>query len=336
MGIQLKLLLLLYNIHFIILNQLILQILQMNMFNLIIIFSLVVCVQSFYVTIETGFVGVEYVFNKISTNIMEPGLHFYNPLIAKIAIVETRPQKDSVFNVECGTNDGLKLMFDSIEVGNILDPKYVYNTTSRFGVHYDQHLVTDLVRHQTNVICSKKSAHQIAIEEFDYLDDLMKDFIQSENDRQESGLRINFVRLSKPKLPASIEKNYLALAEERTMKKVLEEKKERIRTEKESELIVAEKDNEIRVKNSEKTNEIMVLNMRAKQEEQRIQNEMIVEAAKANAEKIIMEANALNSMYNIPGYVDVEKAKAISPNQKIYYGDKLPVNFPLLSATTDY
>lgn len=287
--------------------------------------------KSFFVTIETGFVGVQYVWNKISYNIFEPGLQFYNPITTKISIVETRPQKDSVNNVECGTNDGLKLMFDSIEVGNILSPQYVYNTTSRFGLNYDRHLVTDLVRHQINVICSKKSAHQIAIEEFDSLDDLMKEFIQSENDRQESGLVINFVRLTKPRLPASIEKNYLALAEERTMKKVLEEKKERIRTEKESELIVAEKDNEIRVKNSEKTNEIMIMSMKAKQEEQRIQNDMIVEAAKANAEKIIMEANALQSMYMIPGYVDVEKAKAISPNQKIYYGDKLPLNFPLLN-----
>jgi len=107
-------------------------------------------------------------------------------------------------------------------------------------------LVTDLVTHQINVICSKKSAHQIAIEVFDTLDDLMKEFIQSENDRKNSGLMINFVRLTKPRLPPSIEKNYLALAEERTMKKVLEEKKERIRTEKESELIVAEKNNEIK------------------------------------------------------------------------------------------
>ncbi len=302
----------------------------MFIFKVILLISLINIAQSFYVTIETGFVGVEYVWNKISNNILEPGLHFYNPITSKIAIVETRPQKDSVSNVECGTNDGLKLMFDSIEVGNILGSPYVFSTISRFGLLYDRHLVTDLVRHQINVICSKKSAHQIAIEEFDSLDDLMKEFIQSENDRQESGLAINFVRLTKPKLPASIEKNYLALAEERTMKKVLEEKKERIRTEKESELIVAEKDNEIRIKNSEKTNEIMVLNMRAKQEEQRIQNEMIVEAAKANAEKIIMEANALQSMYGIPGYVDVEKAKAIAPNQKIYYGDKLPINFPIL------
>jgi len=302
-----------------------------NTLKFILLISLSIVIHGFYVTIETGFVGVEYVWNKISDKILEPGLQFYNPITSKISIVEIRPQKDSVNNAECGTNDGLKLIFASIEVGNTLSSTYVLNTTSRFGLNYDRHLVTDLVRHEINVICSKKSAHQIAIEEFDSLDDLMKKFIQSENNRQESGLLINFVRLTKPKLPPSIEKNYLALAEERTMKKVLEEKKERIRTEKESELIVAEKDNEIRITNSEKTNEIMILNMRAKQEEQKIHNAMIVEAARANAEKIIMEATALQSMYIIPGYVDIEKAKAISPNQKIYYGEKLPVNFPLLN-----
>lgn len=297
---------------------------------------------SLYVTIETGFIGLEYRWNEIQQYIMEPGLHFYNPLISKIAMIETRPQQDSVRDVSCGTDDGLELIFASIEVGNILDSQYVYNTVSRFGQNYDRHLVTDLVRHQINVICSKKSAHQIAIEEFDTLDDLVKEFIQSENDRQKSGLKISFVRLSKPKLPPTIEKNYLALAEERTMKKVLEEKKARITTEKESELIVAKKnneistenaknENEIRLNKSKKDNEIMISNMRAKQEEQLIQNQMIIEAAKANAEKIILEANALQSMYGIPGYVDVEKAKAIGPNQKIYYGDKLPVNFPLLN-----
>jgi len=303
----------------------------MNKIIIILLIVLLKQTNSFYITIETGFVGVTYIWNKIDNKLLEPGLQFYNPINSKVAIIETRPQKDSVNNVECGTNDGLKLIFDSIEVGNTMDSFYVINTVSRFGVNYDKHLVTDLVRHQINVICSNKSAHQIAIEEFDKLDDLMKDFIQSENDRQKSGLIINFVRLTKPKLPFSIEQNYLALAEERTMKKVLEERKERIRTEKESELIIVEKDNEIRIRNSEKTNEIMILNMEAKRKEQQIQNDMIIEAAKANAEKIIMEANALQSMYIIPGYVDIEKAKAISTNQKIYYGEKLPINFPLLN-----
>jgi len=47
----------------------------------------------------------------------------------------------------------------------------------------------------------------------------------------------------------------------------------------------------------------MILNIRDKQEVERIQNNIIVETAKANAEKNIMEANALQSIYRIPGYV---------------------------------
>ena len=67
-----------------------------------------------------------------------------------------------------------------------------------------------------------------------------------------------------------------------------------------------------------------VLSMKAKQEEQIIQNEMIVAAAKANAEKTRLEAEGIRSMYEIPGYSEVKIAEAISQNQKIYYGDKLP------------
>jgi hypothetical protein len=228
------------------------------------------------------------------------------------------------------------LTFESIEIGNQLQQDFVLNTTARFGANYDKYLVTDLVRHQINVICSKESANDLAITRFSELDDLLKEFIQSENDKQETGLIINFVRLTKPKFPPSIEKNYLALAEERTQKKVLEERKERIRTEKEAELIISEKDNEIKMQSAANVNKMMILGMKAKQEEQLIQNQMIIEAAKANAEKMRLEAEALTTMYSIPGYSDVLKAQAISNNQKIYYGEKLPMyTYPLLQTTHD-
>jgi len=285
--------------------------------------------------IETGFVGVKYTFKTITEPHLTTELNFYNPLTTKIELVEVRPQTDLVKNVDCVTNEGLRLTFSQIDIGNILAVDSVLSTVSRFGTSYDTYLVTDLVRHQINVICSKKAAHEIAISEFDQLDDLLLTFIQSENDRQKSGLIINFVRLTKPKLPESIEKNYLALAEEKTLKKVLEEKRERIRTEKESEILIAQKNNEIKLQEASNNNEIklrdaanenemMILKMKARKEESFIQNEMIISAAKANAEKIILEAEALRSQYSIPGYTDVKIAEALSRNQKIFYGDKLP------------
>jgi hypothetical protein len=277
----------------------------------------------FYTNIETGYVGVEYYQREIQPTLRRPGKNWYT-FLSEIEHVEIRPQSDVVKNVICMTNEGLGLSFDTIEVGNQLTEDSVLSTVSRFGPQYDKYLVTDLVRHQVNVICSKKSAHQLAIEQFDELDDLLKNFIQEENDRQNTGLIINFVRLTKPKLPPSIEKNYLALAEEKTMKKVVEERTHRIRTEKESEMIVAQKDNEIKVANAQKTNEVMIMNMRSKREEQQINNQMIIESAQANAEKIKLEADALQAMYRIEGYTDVEIAKSIASNQKIYYGEKIP------------
>jgi len=281
--------------------------------------------------IETGFVGVKYVWNEITPPLLDPGFNAYNKITTSIVEIETRPQTDEVHDVPCGTNDGVQVLTRKIEVGNQLDKDHVLRVVSQYGPDYDKYLVTDLVKAQITVICSKMSAQQVAIDQFDTIDDLLVKFIQDENDKKETGLKIHFVRLTRPELPKALNDNYLALAQEKTLKKVLEEKKARIRTEKESEQIIADKDNEMKFRNNEMQNKILVQNMLAKQEEQKINSAIIIEAAKANAEKIMLEAKALSAMYGIPGYKEVEQAKALAVNQKIYYGEKLPVNYPLLN-----
>jgi regulator of protease activity HflC (stomatin/prohibitin superfamily) len=299
-----------------------------------VILILTFCAQSHafgWRNIETGFVGVKYVWNEITPPLLVPGFNAYNKITTSIVEIETRPQTDEVVDVPCGTNDGVQVIIRKIEVGNQLDQKHVLKVVSQYGPDYDKYLVTDLVKAQITVICSKMSAQQVAIDQFDTIDDLLVKFIQDENDKKDTGLKIHFVRLTRPELPKALNDNYLALAQEKTLKKVLEEKKARIRTEKESEQIIADKDNEIRFRNNEMQNKILVQNMLAKQEEQKINSAIIIEAAKANAEKIMLEAKALSAMYGIPGYKEVEQAKALAVNQKIYYGEKLPVNYPLLN-----
>ena len=226
--------------------------------------------------IETGFVGVKYVWNEITSPLLEPGFNAYNKATTTIIEVETRPQTDEVHDVPCGTNDGVHVVIRKIEVGNQLDHKHVLKVISQYGPDYDKYLVTDLVKAQITIICSKMSAQQVAIDNFDTIDDQLVKFIQDENDNKETGLKIHFVRLTRPELPKSLNDNYLALAQEKTLKKVLEEKKQRIRTEKESEQIVAEKDNEIKFKNNEMQNKILIQNMLAKQEEQKINSAIII------------------------------------------------------------
>jgi len=292
---------------------------------------IIIQINGFFTTITTGNVGIAYIWNEIQPEIYKPGLVLYNAIHTRIEIVDILPQTDEVLNVECGTKDGIKARFDRIQIGNQLKSEFVIKTISLYGLNYDKYLVTDLVRHQINVICSKKTAHEIAIDYFDQLDDELLDFIKSENEKQNTGLDIHFVRLSKPILPDSIQKNYLSLAEERTMKKVVEERKERTRAEKDTEILIAQKDSEILMNRAKADNDKMILNMKAKQEEQRIQNEMTIESAIANAKKIMTEADALRHMHELPGYPEIKMAEAISNNQKIYYGDKLPqMSYPIL------
>ena len=191
--------------------------------------------------------------------------------------------------------------------------------------------MTNLVFHQISVICSKLAAHEIAIEKFDQIDDLLIDFLRSENERQNTGLQVNFVRPARPELPSSLETHYLAIAEEKTLKKVLEEKKERIAIEKDSEMLIAQRDNEISLSKVDNEMVMMIRSKKAKKEEADIENEMIIRAATAHAESKKKEADALSAFFAIQGYAATEQAKAISQNQKIYYGEKLPVNFPLLN-----
>jgi regulator of protease activity HflC (stomatin/prohibitin superfamily) len=301
--------------------------------RLLVLLVLIQCAYGFFATISTGEVGVKYRFQEIQQDLSRPGLNFHNPFTSRIERVDVLPQTDTVKDVECGTNDGLKLIFNFVEVGNRLPEAFVLSTVSRFGLNYDKYLVTDLVRHQINVICSKKSAHEIAIDLFDTLDDLLQTFIREENERQTTGLEINFVRLSKPRMPESIQANYLKLAEERTMKMVIEERKARTKAEKEAELLVATKDAEIALSKAQADNNKMILNMRAKQDEERIKNEMVIEQAAASAKQIRQEAEAMEYMYKLPRYAEIRIAEALSKNQKIYYGDKLSgIGYPLFSA----
>ena len=173
-------------------------------------------------------------------------------------------------------------------------------------------------------MCSTMTYQELAIDKFNDLDDLLKDFIQNENDKQKTGLHINFVRLTKPLLPDSINSRYLALAEEKIQKKVVEEKSHRLQTEKDTEILLAKKENDLRLENSEKANDIMVKNMKSKQEEQNISNQMLIQLAEANAQKQKLEAESLKEMFAIPGYSEVKIAEFTSMNQKIYYGEKIP------------
>lgn len=282
----------------------------MNLSIFIIFTLLAICktVVALWTQIPTGFVGVTIVFGKVTPPLMYAGLNFYNPLTTSVILVEIRPQTDAVIKVDCVTNEGIPLVFEKIEIGNKLDENFVLDTISRFGNDYDHYLVTDLVRHEVNVLCSQKGTNQLAVTEFDQLDDHIKGFLQSENDRQKSGLEISFVRLTKPKMPHSIELNYLALAEEKTKTAVVLEERKKQEAQQESERIA-----------SEKVAEIEQQKAMAEQKRQKIVDETQLSTAEANFKKKKLDAAGVAAFYDIPKYAEVELAGRLSAGKANLY-----------------
>lgn len=60
-------------------------------------------------TIQEGYVGVYYRLGRLSTNVLDPGLHFTLPFITTMHEVQVTIQPDYVTNVPCGTNSGVSV-----------------------------------------------------------------------------------------------------------------------------------------------------------------------------------------------------------------------------------
>lgn len=71
-------------------------------------------------------------------------------------------------------------------------------------------------------------------------------------------------------------------------------------------------------------NDILLQQKKALMEVESIENDMVVARAAAQARRGEFEAQALEALFRIKGYAEVRIAEAVSANQKIYYGEKIP------------
>jgi len=318
-------------------------------------------------SVREGQVGIYYQLGSLTNEISNPGLHLKYPWPISIhANVDIRPQTDQISQVMCGTSDGLNLVFESIDVGNTLIAEHVLKTVRKYGEDYDKYLVKDKVRHQIQILCSGMNSHEVFNSKFDAIDDELQNFLTQVNKDLESGLLIDFVRLSKPILPEALRKNYERLAEEKTNLKVEAEKQERLKKEAETREILQKKSLALdlqksqmsfqidyeraqsqnlievdKISSEEKRNKIKadsqnmieLAKKTAEQECNRIDN--LIKEANANTSKYTMlaEAEGLHNLYAIQGYKEFMMAKelslAIGPQSKFFFGQTIPNFLPV-------
>ncbi|XP_065220545.1 erlin-2-like [Planococcus citri] len=273
--------------------------------------------------IEEGHVGVYYRGGALLSEISLPGFHMMIPLITTFKPVQVTLQTDEVKNVPCGTSGGVMIYFDRIEVVNILSADSVHDIVRNYTADYDKTLIFNKVHHELNQFCSVHNLQEVYIDLFDQIDENLKNALQRDLNEMAPGLKIQAVRVTKPKIPETIRKNYETMEGEKTKLLIATQRQK-----------VVEKDAETERKRAiieaEKEAQIAKIQYEQKQRMAQIEDSIHVaaEKSKADAEFYHVQKQAeANDLLLTSKYMEFKKYESLSNNAKIYYGPDVPKMF---------
>ncbi|CAF4170174.1 unnamed protein product [Rotaria sp. Silwood2] len=261
------------------------------------------------------------------TSLTSPGYHVMIPFLTSVKIVQTTLQTDQVKNIPCGTSGGTMIYFEKIEVVNILRRDDVIDTVRNYTVHYDRTLIFDKIHHEVNQFCSVHTLQEVYIDLFSSIDDHLKRTLQNDLNTLAPGLYVSSIRVTKPKIPETIRRNYETMEQEKTQYMVTTAHQQVVEKE-------AETDRRRAVIEAEKLAQVAKIQYQqkisGKESEKRIaeiEAEMHLarerSLADANKYKIDTEAES-NKMKLTPEFLQLSMYQAIAQNTKVFFGNSIP------------
>ncbi|XP_075980145.1 erlin-2-like [Anticarsia gemmatalis] len=280
--------------------------------------------------VEEGHVGVYYRGGALLPVTSQPGFHMMIPLLTSYKAIQTTLQTDEVKNVPCGTSGGVMIYFERIEVVNKLEPISVLDMVRNFTADYDKTLIFNKVHHELNQFCSAHTLHEVYIDLFDQIDENLRTALQKDLNEMAPGLRVQAVRVTKPKIPETIRKNYELMEAEKSKlliaaqhQKVVEKEAETARrkavieAEKEAQVAKIQYDQKIMEKESLQKIELIEDSIhKAKQQTK----------AEADFYHLKKQAEA-NTVLLTREYLELKRYEALALNNKIYFGNDIPNMF---------
>nr|XP_056707264.1 erlin-1-like [Euleptes europaea] len=260
------------------------------------------------------------------------------PFVTTLRAVQTTLQTDTVKNVPCGTSGGVMLYIDRIEVVNMLAPHAVYDIVRNFTANYDKALIFNKIHHELNQFCSAHTLQEVYIELFDQIDDNLKLALQQDLNAIAPGITIQAVRVTKPKIPEAIRRNFELVETEKTKLLIATQKQKVVEKEAETEwrkaLIEAEKAAQVaKIQNQQKVMETLTGKRISELEDAAF---LAREKAKADAHYYTAQKAAVSNKVKLtPAYLELAKYQAIATNSKLYFGDSLPPSLFLGSCAFD-
>merc|ERR1719229_1416469 len=249
------------------------------------------------------------------------------PFLTMVRNIQTTLQTDEVKNVPCGTSGGVMIYFDRIEVVNVLQQGAVYDIVKNYTADYDKALIFNKVHHELNQFCSGHTLQEVYIELFDQIDENLKIALQADLLEMAPGLKVHSVRVTKPKIPETIRKNYELMEAEKTKlfistqrQKVIEKdaeterKKAVIEAEKEAMVAKIKYEQNIQEKESMRKMEAINDNVHLAKEKSRADAEFYKIQKQAESNKLLLT----------PQFLELRRYETMSANQKVYFGPDIP------------
>lgn len=285
------------------------------------------------------YVRMGHTFDEISV----PGVHAVSPLTyAYDFLVEE--DIDTVRNVVCGTNDGITLIFPSIDITNRLPAEHVASIFSRYGIDYDSFTIYKNVNAFIGQICAGMSAEEVYIKNFTDIDDKLKDLLIKHHETEKTGIEIKMVKVYKPYAKDSdIIQKFKQRAEHEANRKALIVKNEEQKQFNTNELLkkkglddLAKQENAARIsreldnKNGEAERQTIELQM----ETQLANNKAAITQIEANAKAMKLKTEGDAQAFTIkqigdaltPEYVKMKLGEASMNNAKMIIGNEIPDN----------
>merc|ERR1719348_1806329 len=252
------------------------------------------------------------------------------PGLTSVRNIQTTLQTDEVKNVPCGTSGGVMIYFDRIEVVNVLQHTAVYEIVKNYTADYDKALIFNKVHHELNQFCSGHTLQEVYIELFDQIDENLKNALQADLLEMAPGLKVHAVRVTKPKIPEAIRKNFELMEAEKTKLLISTQKQKVIEKDAETERkkAVIEAEKEAQVAKIRYEQNILEKESVATMEKITDTIHLAKERTKTDAEfyKIQKQAEA-NKLLLTQEFLELKKIEAISSNNKVYFGPDIPNMF---------
>lgn len=92
-----------------------------------------------------------------------------------------------------------------------------------YGVGYDKVWIFDKIHHEINQFCSSHTLREVYIDDFEILDESLAKALQDSCDKWDTGIEIIAIRVTKPKIPQNILKEFESVEAQKARLLVLEQ-----------------------------------------------------------------------------------------------------------------